>query len=581
MRPKVERKLRQQAEISMSTKIKIGEQEDGAAVTLDVESLIYSRALIQANSGGGKSGLLRVIAEQVAAKIPTIIIDKEGEYYTLRERVDIVLVGEQGELAADVRSAGLLARKLIELGASAVIDLSGFRKAEPQQEFVRDFLDALINLPRKLWHPTFVMIDEAHFFAPEKGMGESVATASVVGLMTLGRKRGFCGVLATQRLSKLHKNAADVNNVFIGRTFLDLDQKRAARELGMSPTDAIILRDCPKQHFYSFGADLNFNGVAQFRVSDCQTKMPKPGDRATLTPPKASHVVMEIADKLKDLPQQAAAEIKDLNAAKARIRELEREVKAKPVIEKPVETIKTVEKPVLKDGQLSRLEKIVANLDGVITKHAEVGTVLVGVAREIQESVAKVSTNGHKAAPSVPAQSFSKSQPVIRTPPAPQAPSRRIDSNFEGSLPIGEQKILTALIQYPNGLERNQLTVLTGYKRSTRDAYIQRLGEKQFVEVRGGKVFATMNGHAALPEAEPLPTGEDLQRYWLERLPEGERAILKVLIEAYPEPVDREALTDATSYKRSTRDAYLQRLTSKELVERGGGPARASENLFL
>jgi DNA helicase HerA-like ATPase len=107
----------------MSTKIIIGERLDGGAVTLDVQSLIYSRALIQANSGGGKSGLMRVIAEQVAAKIPTIIIDKEGEYHTLREKLDIVLVGERGEIAANVRSAGLLARKLVELGASAVCDL--------------------------------------------------------------------------------------------------------------------------------------------------------------------------------------------------------------------------------------------------------------------------------------------------------------------------------------------------------------------------------------------------------------------------------------------------------------------------
>lgn len=561
----------------MATKIKIGEQSDGSNVTLDVESLIYSRALIQANSGGGKSGLLRVIAEQVAAKIPTIIIDKEGEYYTLREKVDIVLVGEQGELAADVRSAGLLARKLIELGASAVIDLSGFRKAEPQQEFVRDFLDALINLPRKLWHPTFIMIDEAHFFAPEKGMGESVATASVVGLMTLGRKRGFCGVLATQRLSKLHKNAADVNNVFIGRTYLDLDQKRAARELGMTPGDAIILRDCPKQHFYAFGADLNFTGVAQFRVSDCQTKMPKPGDRATLVPPKASHVVMEIADKLKDLPQQAAAEIKDLNAAKQRIRELEREVKAKPVVEKPVETIKTVETHVLKDGQIARAEKLVSTIEAQSARFQERLVTLQTVAQEFREALAKVTTNGNKPA-----------LPVVQRPaPLPRAsvqPPRepREPSEFSVQLPIGEQKILAALIQYPNGLERNQLTVLTAYKRSTRDAYIQRLSEKRLVEVRAGRVYSTAEGVAALPDYEPLPTGPELQQYWKQRLPEGEWKILEQAITSYPHAISRESLTEATGYKRSTRDAYLQRLASKELISTSqAGYVLASDNLFL
>ena len=122
--------------------------------------------------------------------------------------------------------------------------------------------------------------------------------------------------------------------------------------------------------------------------------------------------------------------------------------------------------------------------------------------------------------------------------------------------------------------------MLTGYKRSTRDAYIQRLGEKGFVRV-AGKVFATDEGLAALPNYEPRPTGEALQSYWYDRLPEGERVILSVLVEAYPQSVDRDSLTDSTGYKRSTRDAYVQRLASKELVVPGRGAVTASENLFI
>jgi hypothetical protein len=42
--------------------------------------------------------------------------------------------------------------------------------------------------------------------------------------MSQGRKRGFAGIIATQRLSKLHKDAAaEANNVIIGRTWLDAD----------------------------------------------------------------------------------------------------------------------------------------------------------------------------------------------------------------------------------------------------------------------------------------------------------------------------------------------------------------------
>jgi len=150
-----------------------------------------------------------------------------------------------------------------------------------------------------------------------------------------------------------------------------------------------------------------------------------------------------------------------------------------------------------------------------------------------------------------------------------------------GELPKGETAILSALIQFPDGLRREQLTVLTGYKRSTRDAYIQRLREKGFVDDAGGIVQATDAGISALPNAEPLPTGPELQAYWLARLPQGERALLEQLITAYPAAVDREDLTTATGYQRSTRDAYLQRMRAKQLIEEPGrGMVRASGNLF-
>ena len=40
--------------------------------------------------------------------------------------------------------------------------------------------------------------------------------------MSQGRERGYAGIIATQRLSKLHEDAAaEANNVIIGRTWLD------------------------------------------------------------------------------------------------------------------------------------------------------------------------------------------------------------------------------------------------------------------------------------------------------------------------------------------------------------------------
>lgn len=150
-----------------------------------------------------------------------------------------------------------------------------------------------------------------------------------------------------------------------------------------------------------------------------------------------------------------------------------------------------------------------------------------------------------------------------------------------GQMTKGERQILAALIQYPEGLRREQLTVLTGYKRSSRDTYIQRLRERGYCSTTNDYVAATPAGNAALPDAEPLPRGEALQSYWLSRLGGGERAILERLIGVYPESVDKDALSEATGYQRSSRDTYLQRLRARQLVEEPGrGVVQASRDLF-
>ena len=92
---------------------------------------------------------------------------------------------------------------------------------------------------------------------------------------------------------------------------------------------------------------------------------------------------------------------------------------------------------------------------------------------------------------------------------------------------------------------------------------------------------ATDDGVSALPDAEPLPRGEDLQRFWLNKLPQGERLIPEQLIEVYPDPLGRDELTTRTGFKRSTRDAYLYRMANKQLVTGVQlRPGQSEEDLF-
>jgi uncharacterized protein len=91
-------------------------------------SLVDTPLLIRANSSGGKSWLLRLIAER--GGIQTIVRYNEGEFASLRAAVDVLLVGTSGELSANPRDAALLARRLLDK-VSAVVDLSAPEPARP------------------------------------------------------------------------------------------------------------------------------------------------------------------------------------------------------------------------------------------------------------------------------------------------------------------------------------------------------------------------------------------------------------------------------------------------------------------
>lgn len=60
----------------MRDTIKINDEPGG--LTIDVAELIASRLIVLANSGGGKSWLIRRIVEQLVGKVQVIILDPEG-----------------------------------------------------------------------------------------------------------------------------------------------------------------------------------------------------------------------------------------------------------------------------------------------------------------------------------------------------------------------------------------------------------------------------------------------------------------------------------------------------------------------
>lgn len=528
-------------------------------VALDPMKLVDSRWLVCANSGAGKSYLLRLFCEQVVDRIPTIILDREGEFGTLREKHDVVLVGRGGEVETAVATAAKLARKLAELRVSAVIDLYDLRKPE-KRKFVRLFLEALLALPRKLWAPTFVIIDEAHEFAPEAGR-DAESRDAVIALMDQGRKRGLGGILATQRLSKLAKDAAgEANNLCIGRFAQDLDLRRASDLLGFAGrSEWATMRDSKPGEFYAVGPAFAHTGVARFKSDQAQTTHARAGQRYQVEPPRPSNAILKVAPELADLKQQVEAEVNELEVLRERVNVLQQE-----------------------NRKLAQARPDTREIDARAGAHALRDAVLPKL--DELDAACRALRSAIGAPPPSPAPR--REAAPLRAAPAPApAPRRAIAAASDGG-ELGDggmRRMMIALAQHPDGLDRTALGLLAGLsaQSGTFSTYLGRLRARGWVDADRSRLIATEAGVRALGHFEPLPTGSGLVDYWLKWVGQGgERRMLEVLVDAGDHGLSRNELAAAAGLAPAsgTFSTYLGRLRRVNLIE-GRDRLRAAATL--
>ena len=241
----------------MTVSVDIGERTNGGRAAFDLEELLATRLLVQGNSGSGKSHLLRRLLEQSASCVQQAVIDPEGDFVTLADKVGHVVVDAVGS----ERDLMLIAERVRRHRVSVVLNLEGL-EVDGQVKAAAAFLHGLFEVERDHWYPMLVVVDEAQLFAPAAsgeadGEARRASLSAMTNLMCRGRKRGLAGVIATQRLAKLAKNvAAEASNFLMGRTFLDIDMARAADLLGMERRQAEMFRDLKRGEFVALGPSI-------------------------------------------------------------------------------------------------------------------------------------------------------------------------------------------------------------------------------------------------------------------------------------------------------------------------------------
>lgn len=560
----------------------------GENVTIDLPVLLETRLLVQANSGGGKSWALRRLLEQTANQVQQLVIDPEGEFATLREKFDYVIAApHDGDAVASPQTAALLARRLLETGVSAILDIYDL-KAHERQAFVRRFLDALVNAPRKLWHPVLLVLDEAHVFCPQSSKAE--AMSAVIDVATRGRKRGLCLVPATQRLSKLHKDvAAEMLNKLVGRTGLDVDVKRAADELGMSPQQATpLLRNLKPGTFYAYGPAISTE-VRTVEVGPVATTHPKSGHRLMVPPPAPSARIRDSLAKLADLPGQAEQEAQDLASMQARVRVLERELRYSKgnsiVTGVPEDEVERRIRVAVAEAVKHKVP--VNNSPNNLAPEVQA----LAKARPLVEKLARIFDTGPQTTVSL--------APLEEVPAFLRETERKARQRAGAGQPVGrtgpalgltgpEQRILDA-IAWMNaiGVERPEQTAvafLAGYTigggawNNPRGS----LRTKGYLEYHGQQLRLTDAGRALARPPEVAPGNEALHEAIKDRLPGPETKLLTVLLEAYPGELSNDELAARAGYapKGGAYNNPRGRLRSLGLIEYRNGMVRARDILF-
>ncbi len=596
------------------TKLRIS---DDLALPLD---WILQATVVYGARGSGKTVFGSVLAEEAARNGQRFCaIDLKGDFYGLKSSADgkraalpvIIFGGDHADVPLEDGAGAFIGETVAGLQQSCVLDLENFSKGK-QVRFLAAFFASLYDHNRD---PIMLLLDECQRYAPQKPIDPDAAKClgAVEDLVKLGRKHGIGTVLTTQRGSGLNKEVSELCELLVAfRTPGPLDQERIKGWLDANTTKAeresvmAKLAGLPTGTavFASGHPALKVFGVHQVRMRETfdSSATPKIGQRRSepkvLAQPELEALRTKMAAAIErakaDDPKALRAE---LAAARKRIGELEKAPAPK------AETVTTrVEPPALSAKDRAALERCVDQLDSLVEKGERTGAALVDAQHKqlnrlstINKELSAQLNNAYglalslraALAPPVALPSSVTMRPVAapaqrstvtvaRRPTNGHAPAPAAD------LPKGELAVLTAAAQCGDaGATREQISILTGYKRSTRDAYVQRARERGYLDERGGNIVATADGIAALGSSfQPLPTGDALREHWLGRLPEGERKVLEVLCAQYPEVVDREAIGEATGYKRSTRDAYIQRLGTRKLisVEREG--VTASAELF-
>ena len=189
-------------------------------VFIDAQELVTGRSCVIGQSGSGKSYLIAVLCEQLLQhNIAFCIVDTEGEYFSLKEKFQMLWVGgEEADVNIEIDFYDLVT-KSIRNNVPLILDVSDILD---QRKVVSDFAGKLYEIENQVRQPYLLIVEEADKFVPQS----KDSLKEIEEISKRGRKRGLGLLVATQRPSLVNKNVlSQCGNQFIGKLTTENDLK--------------------------------------------------------------------------------------------------------------------------------------------------------------------------------------------------------------------------------------------------------------------------------------------------------------------------------------------------------------------
>jgi len=391
--------------------------------------------------GSGKTFAAGVMAEAFLEQhVQVVVVDLVGTWWALRLNHDgkrpgfdiPVFGGIHGDIPLAPTAGGLVASLIAERGMSMVLDISDFTIGQ-QRRFVTDLAHDVFQLKKRNPSPVHFIFEEGHEVFPQFVDG---AAAPLVGATTrmwkIGRNYGIGGTIISQRAAEVNKSALNLTDrIITGQLKAPEDIKRIdgwANSNGVSDAMVKELPKLPKGTLIVWGETGAVRTVFKPKLTFDASRTPDGTiSRKRLAPIDLEAVRTAMAASVEE------AQANDPKALRARITELEKKLREVPAAAPG----KTIEKPVVKESDLKRVEAAEKRTEALADRWLASTNELKDVVRALARTVAEAMT--------------------LRTAPPVAAP-RRFGDGINTFRPLGKEQTLqeasyTRQMQQSGGVE--------------------------------------------------------------------------------------------------------------------------------